>query len=1687
MTSLDDIQSLRQSIFDSSVEALSNLEPVKQGDYQLSIKDVSYTPVRFTDQDIKTALLEKQTLGVPLKGTVEFVGPDKTVRKKTILTLIPYLTDRGTFIIDGVEYFITNQQRLRPGIYVFRKFSGEPSAYVNLAHGHSHRYILDPKSKIFYLQIGQANLPLYPLLKALGITDDQLKQVWGHEVWQANIQKDSDKYLKQILDKMRVKDVSEITGFSVEPDVIQRTLGVASDRLTPEVILASTSKVIKLFKNEVEEDDRDALTNQSFLTPDLLLKESLSRSQPILRRLLWKLMRRPDSSSIVSHFLSPRVLFLFREARLANLIDSANPLEIIDSLYRVTRMGEGGISSTENIPDSARDIHPTHFGFIDPVTTPESLKVGVDTRLTINTRKVGNQLYSKFRNIKTGEEVWITPTEAYESYIVFPGELERQEPYVFGFYRGKETVFPKEKAQYILPTPIGIFGPISNLIPFKNATFPQRLAMGSRMILQALPLVGREAPLVQTVDYDKVPFVKKYSKFAGAIASPVDGVISAITDQAIVIRDSSGAEHDIPLMINVPYSRLTGITQTPIVGVGQEVKKGQTIAASNYTDNDGVVAVGTNAKVAYLPTGDNYEDAFVISESFAKRLSSDHLFTYELEKTDEITIGKDAYVANFPGKITADQLKNYDAFGCIKRGTKVTKGTPLILAVREMPMSTIGRKRLFLDSSVEWEWDDEGVVTDVVRRPDGSVSILVRSIRAMQQGDKLSGLYGNKGIVVIKPDNEMPKDEEGNTVDVLANPLGVISRGNVGQIYEALLGKVARKLGQPVYIDDFQDSGRLHEFVTNLLKKHGVKPTEKLYDPVTGKYVEALTGIGYFLKLHHLVEDKLQGIGMATAYSSEGIPMEGEEGTSKRLGLLDLNALLAHSAFNVITDAALLRGQQDEDFWRTFLSGHNITYAKVPQTWEKFVSMLKAAGINPIIGPKNIKIFALTNKDIDTLTGNRVIDSSDTVYIRDSGFKPVPGGLFDERLTGGLAGEHWAAIKLPYKLPNPVMVEPLARILEIGVQELEDIIVGKKSLPKKFGGEHVTGPEAVYRIINQLNIDKEIEKVQAELPLVSRSRADVLRKKLNYLIAAKKFNTHPRDWFWDKVPVLPPKFRPISALSNGVLIINDANYFYKMLFDLSQELSSLEDGGIASPEDREKLWQTLTALVGLDEPKLAKLREQEVKGILRTVVGPSPKAGMVQYKMLGMNTSMVGRGVVSPNPALDIDEIGIPREMAFTIYKPFIVRDLVRRGQSLLNALRMVRDEHPEALRTLEKVVKERPVIVNRAPVWHKYGIMAFKPVLTNAKTVEVCPLVTAGFGMDFDGNCVIGDSKITLVFREDQLRSTPIGGQWLDEFFKKFPDAQQQKPKTDGCIIYTVPIKDIPVVGGFYRDKNGAFVFQLPANLQVLTFDWDAYEIEAFDVTALTLEQNQPCVKVTTEDNHEVIVTENESLAVFDPVSYKIIKAAPKDSIGKFVITMKRPAEMSGEDFENEVIPIPAELQYLFGYATELPRGQIRQKLSGDYITPSDFEHHMQVFMHFQYILVRGGVYQPSWSKIKSVESVGTHDVYDLIVPYTSTFFANNLLVYDTAQFHVPVSDKAVEEAYSRMLPSRNLFSENIFGTVMTVPSQEYLLGLWKMSRIDKDKPLKIFRSAQEALDAFNRGEIEIDQPVRILQGETR
>ena len=609
-------------------------------------------------------------------------------------------------------------------------------------------------------------------------------------------------------------------------------------------------------------------------------------------------------------------------------------------------------------------------------------------------------------------------------------------------------------------SPSRLVGTHANVVPLFNNTQSARLFYGARFENQAMPLKYREAPLVQSLDPEDDQgrsFESKYGKRLGARYFDTDdeGTVSKITPDDIEITLKDGTKKKVDLYNNFQFNRKTQITNTPQVKVGDVVKRGDLLASSNYTDDKGTMALGVNARVALVPyKGYSMDDAIVISDSFAKRMTSEHSYESELAKDGEIRFGKTHYTSLFPRQFTKEQLENLDDSGMVKPGTILHKGDPIMLATRPRAVSSnthlgkLGKtfRQMRSDAAEVWEHDYPGEVVDSV---DGKkhARVFINASVPMQVGDKLiASRPGQKNIVAkIIPEEQMLRSLDGKPFEVLLNPLALPSRVNTATPYELQLGKLAAIEGKPINVAAFNKKGssRLDE-VLKELEKHGVSDTEEVFDPVTNRKLEkpVTTGISYMYKLHHVVESKLSARGQGS-YDANEQPTKGgsESAQAKRMGGLETTALMAHGAYATLREGSTLRGQKNDNYWQLLRQGYRPPEPGRPFVWDKFRVLLNGAGYNAKdLGKGTLRLAPFTDKDLDSLNPLEVENGK---LVNLSTLEPEKGGLFDPSIV---AGNRWGKITLPHRLPNPAFEKQIQQLLGITNADMRKVISGQLTL-----------------------------------------------------------------------------------------------------------------------------------------------------------------------------------------------------------------------------------------------------------------------------------------------------------------------------------------------------------------------------------------------------------------------------------------------------------------------------------------------------------------------------------------------------------------------------------------------------------------------------------------------------------------
>lgn len=599
----------------------------------------------------------------------------------------------------------------------------------------------------------------------------------------------------------------------------------------------------------------------------------------------------------------------------------------------------------------------------------------------------------------------------------------------------------------------------ANAIPLSSNAQSPRIFYGTRFLNQAMPISNPEAPLVQTIDpEDGESFEKKFGERMGARywRSDLGGTVKKVNNDSITVTDDQGKDHDIGLYNNFQFNRKTYITNKPQVQVGQRIEPNQLLASSNYTDNNGVMSMGQNARVAMLPyKGFSMDDAIVVSESFAKRMSSQHNYQHDIQKDQETKFGKTHFTSIFPTKFTKVQLENLDDDGIVKPGTVLQKGDPIVLATRPKAISSnsehlgkLGKifKSVRQDASQVWDHDYPGIVTDSVNGKK-TVKAFISADVPLQKGDKIIGQrVGQKDIVSkILPDEQMLRSMDGQPFDVLLNPLALPSRVNTSALYELALGKLAAKNGQPIKVSSYTNKGssRLKEVFAEL-EKNGLSPTEEVFDPVSGRKLDkpVTTGMSYVYKLHHVVASKQSARGTGS-YDQNEQPVKGggDNAQAKRLGGLEVTDLLAKGGYETLREGSTLRGQQNQEYWRMLRQGYKPANPGTPFVFDKFRMLLNGAGMNAKhLGNGTLRLQPFTDKELEA---KNPIEIKNGKMVNTSTLASIEDGLFDQRMV---AGNRWGKVTLDTPMPNPAFEKQICQMLGIKQADMRKIIAGEMTI-----------------------------------------------------------------------------------------------------------------------------------------------------------------------------------------------------------------------------------------------------------------------------------------------------------------------------------------------------------------------------------------------------------------------------------------------------------------------------------------------------------------------------------------------------------------------------------------------------------------------------------------------------------------
>jgi DNA-directed RNA polymerase beta subunit len=556
---LVDAATIRRKIHENTVKALEKTFPIDLKGRTLAIENIKVHAKDYSPEDQKRALLTGMSLVEPVKGTLVLKSADgQVIDRQHNFTVVhlPHFTDRHTVITGGNEYQIANQLRRKPGVYTQRADNGELHTVFNLARGRNFNVTFDEKNGTFFLQYGTANIPMYPVLRALGVSHQEIARSWGGGVADQNKALYGDKEheaiaslytrvehpatmnpknphevkLRQVLNRFRVSEM--------DPQVTAFTLGTAHERVTPAAMLDAGKRILQVHAGKAEPDDTDSLTFKTFHTVDSHIAERLT-----LAARAWapKARMALNGKSKIQGALKPAPLTaslrdFVTSSTLSAVPTGINPLELIDHAVKVTALGEGGISSDRAIPLNARMTHSTHFGAIDPIRTPESNHSGVDVRASILAHRDDHgNLYSPVINVKNGKMEFIKAGDLEKYVVAFPNQTLTGQ--VDAFVKGRVQKTPAGQVTHQMAHTSHTYSPATTLIPGIHGIQGNRAIMGSKMGTQALPLVHAEAPFLQVKSH--FPEGHSFERVYGAMINPrapISGTVTRVANGYIHIQ-----------------------------------------------------------------------------------------------------------------------------------------------------------------------------------------------------------------------------------------------------------------------------------------------------------------------------------------------------------------------------------------------------------------------------------------------------------------------------------------------------------------------------------------------------------------------------------------------------------------------------------------------------------------------------------------------------------------------------------------------------------------------------------------------------------------------------------------------------------------------------------------------------------------------------------------------------------------------------------------------------------------------------------------------------------------------------------------------------------------------------------------------------------------------------------------------
>ena len=802
-------------------------------------------------------------------------------------------------------------------------------------------------------------------------------------------------------------EIRKILDATSDPEEQKELLTKNHDKLisrtvTVDDIFASVNYLLGLDHGIGVTDEIDHLGNRRVRSVGELLQNQFrigfARMERVIRERMTTQAQDIESITLQAIINSRPVMAAVKEffgsSPLSQFMDQTNPLAELTHKRRLSALGPGGLSR-DRAGFEVRDVHYSHYGRMCPIETPEGPNIGLISYLATFARiNEYGFVEAPYRPVdkatgKVLDTVQYMTADVEDEYIVAQANEPLDEnghfvnEKVSVRYRDSVQEVPRDKVDYMDVSPKMVVSVATAMIPFLENDDANRALMGANMQRQAVPLIKTESPYVGTgMEY------KAAHDCGVVVVAKEDGHVSYVDADRIIVTDAEGVEHEYELVKMLRSNQGTCINQRPIVVKGEEVKKGDVLADGPATAN-GEVSLGRNMLIGFMTwEGYNYEDAVLINEKLVRDdlFTSIHIEEYETEARDT-KLGPEEITREIPN-VGDDMLGALDERGIIHVGAEVHSGDILVGKVTPKGETELNAEERLLraifgekarevrDTSLKVPHGEYGIVVDIkVFTPENSdelspgvnevVRVYIAQKRKISVGDKMAGRHGNKGVVSrILPPEDMPFLEDGTPLDIVLNPLGVPSRMNIGQVLEVHLGMAASRLGWHVMTPVFD--GAHEEDIRECFRMAGLPEDGKsvVYDGRTGEKFDNRVTVGYmyYLKLHHLVDDKIhaRSVGPYSLVTQQPLGGKAQFG-GQRFGEMEVWALEAYGAAYTLQEILTVKSDDVVGRVKAFESivkGQNIPAPGIPEAFRVMVKELQSLGLD-------VKILDKDNEEID--------------------------------------------------------------------------------------------------------------------------------------------------------------------------------------------------------------------------------------------------------------------------------------------------------------------------------------------------------------------------------------------------------------------------------------------------------------------------------------------------------------------------------------------------------------------------------------------------------------------------------------------------------------------------------------------------------------------------------------------------